>query len=133
MRLRQNKKDASESRPEVPRADSDVLQKRETTPTVTKRRCGGTTAKLMICVGMKTPLRPALRVSIVPIRPRIEGGAPVADECGRVGLLYPFLRVAHALALEERHGAEEHAHNHCGARGNQRLRVRCEEGNAYLA
>lgn len=42
-------------------ADADVLQKRETTPTVTKRRCGGTTAKLMICVGMKTPLQPALQ------------------------------------------------------------------------
>ncbi len=33
----------------------DELQKSETTPMKAKRSCGGTTAKLMICAGTKTP------------------------------------------------------------------------------
>jgi hypothetical protein len=39
------------------RDTEDVLQTMLTTPTNTKRNCGGTSAKLMICVGVYTALR----------------------------------------------------------------------------
>ena len=54
----------------------DALQKRDTMPIVTKRRCVGTTAKLTICVGMNTPLRitnqPAVSTRTPLLSTRIE-------------------------------------------------------------
>ena len=56
---------------------------------VTKRKCGGTTAKLTICVGMNTPLCEANQPKLSLVSSSFTSavsGVPVTDECRDVCL-----------------------------------------------